>query len=318
MEHVLEADSLVRTFSGGMCAVDGLSLKLKRGEVLGFLGPNGAGKSTSMKMLTGNLAPTAGCVRIHGHDLLREPREAKRHLGYLPEVPPLHDELRVREYLHYAARLRGMSGRDARMAVPRVIERCGLESVSNRLIEQLSKGYRQRVGLAQAIIHEPQVIILDEPTVGLDPVQIRSVRELIRELGNEHGVILSSHLLGEVQSVCDRAMIINQGRLVYQTVLDKAGASDDLLELRCRQQAKDAEARLLAVEGVVDVSEASGAWRIEHDAREGLIDAIAELVIREGWGLVSIQPAPADLEQVFVALSRHGSYAPDQIAAEAE
>jgi ABC-2 type transport system ATP-binding protein len=202
------------------CAVDHLDVRLQKGEVLGLLGPNGAGKSTTMQMLTGNLAPSAGEIRINGIDLLDEPRKAKQQIGYLPEQPPVYRDLTVDEYLNYCARLRNVPAKDRKEAVERARERCGLQDVNKRLIGNLSKGYRQRVGIAQAILHNPAVVILDEPTVGLDPIQIREIRSLIRELGQEHGIILSTHILPEVQAVCDRVQILNHGKTVFNDTLE--------------------------------------------------------------------------------------------------
>ncbi|HEB77708.1 MAG TPA: ATP-binding cassette domain-containing protein, partial [Methylothermaceae bacterium] len=209
---LIDAHNLYR-FYGNTCAVADLSLTLEKGEILGFLGPNGAGKSTTMQMLCGNLAPSAGEIRINGIDLLERPKEAKRHLGYLPEVPPLYRELTVDEYLDYCGRLHGLAGSGLRRAREEAKARCGLEQTGHRLIGNLSKGFQQRVGIAQAILHSPPVVVLDEPTVGLDPIQIREIRALIRDLGREHAVLLSTHILPEVQTVCSRVMIIHRGRV---------------------------------------------------------------------------------------------------------
>jgi ABC-2 type transport system ATP-binding protein len=192
---------------GDVHAVQGLDFQVRRGEVLGFLGPNGAGKTTTMQMICGVLAPSEGTVRIGGVDLLEDPVAAKRQLGYLPEQPPLYRELTVDEYLRYCAHLHGLRNRQATTAMDEVKARCGLRDNGGRLIGNLSKGFQQRVGIAQAILHRPAVVVLDEPTVGLDPIQIREIRELMRELGNDHGVILSTHILPEVQAVCDRVQI---------------------------------------------------------------------------------------------------------------
>lgn len=208
------ARGLSRYF-GNRVAVREINLELKHGEILGFLGPNGAGKTTTMRMLTGNLAPSAGSVEICGIDLLDKPRDAKARIGYLPEIPPLYRELTVNEYLQLAARLHRVNNAKIRFALDSVIQRCGLNDTGKRLIGSLSKGYQQRVGIAQAIIHDPDVIILDEPTVGLDPNQIREIRTLIRELGTERSVILSTHLLPEVESVCDRVQIMHKGSTVF-------------------------------------------------------------------------------------------------------
>lgn len=218
-DKLIQATGLSRYYSDH-CAVNHLDLVLGKGEVLGLLGPNGAGKSTTMQMLTGNLAPTAGEIHIHGIDLLDEPRKAKQQIGYLPEQPPVYRDLTVAEYLHYCTRLRNVPASQRKEAVERASERCGLQEVGKRLIGNLSKGYRQRVGIAQAILHNPAVVILDEPTVGLDPIQIREIRSLIRELGQEHGIILSTHILPEVQAVCDRVQILNRGKTVFNNTLE--------------------------------------------------------------------------------------------------
>jgi ABC-2 type transport system ATP-binding protein len=208
------ACGLSRQF-GRRVAVEEIDLELAHGEVLGFLGPNGAGKSTVMRMLTGNLAPSAGTIEICGIDLIDRPAEAKARIGYLPEIPPLYRELTVNEYLRLAARLHRVDSSKVPSALDMVTERCGLGDTGERLIGLLSKGYQQRVGIAQAIIHDPDVIIFDEPTAGLDPNQIREIRRLIRELGAERSVIVSTHILHEVESVCDRVQIVNEGRTVF-------------------------------------------------------------------------------------------------------
>ncbi|MDZ7735068.1 MAG: ATP-binding cassette domain-containing protein [Gammaproteobacteria bacterium] len=219
-EALINVDGVQRYY-GDDCAVSDVSFEVHRGEVLGFLGPNGAGKTTTMQIITGALAANAGSVSICGHDILDQPRRARSHIGYLPEQPPLYTDLSVDEYLTYAGRLRGTARPVLRDAVLRSRERCGLKETGRRLIHNLSKGYQQRVGIAQAIIHSPSVVILDEPTIGLDPIQIREIRALIRELGRDHSVILSTHILPEVQSVCDRVLIINQGELVLDRQLSE-------------------------------------------------------------------------------------------------
>lgn len=216
----LSAQNLTRQY-GEVVAVHQFDLQLRRGEVLGLLGPNGAGKSTTLRMLTGNLAPSSGSVEICGIDLLDKPLEAKAHVGFLPEIPPLYFDMTVNEYLLLAARLHRVPKEALKAALENVKQRCGLEQHSNNLIGTLSKGYQQRVGIAQAIIHNPDVIILDEPTVGLDPNQMREIRQLIRELGTTSSVILSTHILPEVENVCDRVQIMHQGGIVFdQSMID--------------------------------------------------------------------------------------------------
>ena len=210
----ISAKGLSRSY-GSRIAVRDISFELRQGEVLGLLGPNGAGKTTTLQMLAGCLAPSTGAIEICGLDLLERPREAKALLGYLPETPPLYRELTVDEYLRFAARLRRVAGTAIPAAVERAKQRCGLSDTGKRLIGSLSKGFQQRAGIAQAIVHNPRVVILDEPTVGLDPIQIREIRSLIRELGDEHSVILSTHILPEIESICDRLQIMRQGELVF-------------------------------------------------------------------------------------------------------
>jgi ABC-2 type transport system ATP-binding protein len=214
----ISAHNLSRNF-GAHTVVREINLKLKRGEVLGFLGPNGAGKTTTMRMLTGNLAPSSGSVEICGVDLLDNPRDAKTHIGYLPETPPLYQELTVNEYLRFAAKLHRVSAINLLSVLDEVKLHCGLKDVGKYLIGSLSKGYRQRVGIAQAIIHDPDVVILDEPTVGLDPNQVREILSLIRELGAKRSVILSTHILPVVESVCNQIQIMHQGQLVFNDTL---------------------------------------------------------------------------------------------------
>lgn len=214
----LSAQNLCRNY-GSYAAVDKVNLQLRRGEVLGLLGPNGAGKTTTMRMLTGNLAPSTGSIEICGIDLLDKPQQAKAHLGFLPEIPPLYQDMTVDEYLLFAARLHRVNKQTVQTVLGDVKQRCGLEDRGKHLIGNLSKGFQQRVGIAQAIIHSPDVIILDEPTVGLDPNQIREIRKLIRELGVSSSVILSTHILSEVESVCDRVQIMHQGNMVLDETL---------------------------------------------------------------------------------------------------
>lgn len=213
MNVLIEVENLVKKY-GNHTAVDNLSFKVDSGKIYGFLGPNGAGKSTTMNIMTGYIAPTSGTVRIDGYDIQKNPREAKRHIGYLPEIPPVYVDMTVREYLEFVADLKKIAKSEREKQIGEVMAMTMLEDVSSRLIRNLSKGYRQRVGLAQAILGYPDVIILDEPTVGLDPKQIIEIRDLIRTLGANHTVILSSHILSEVQAVCDEIMIISHGKLV--------------------------------------------------------------------------------------------------------
>lgn len=295
---LLHAQGLRRTF-GGHAAVDDVSLELRRGEVLGFLGPNGAGKSTTMRMLAGNLRPDSGSVSLCGIDLWKEPLKAKGKLGYLPEIPPLYRDMNVDGYLKFAARLRGVQ----KIPLTETKRRCGLENVGGRLIGSLSKGYQQRVGIAQAIIHDPEVVIMDEPTAGLDPNQIRETRALIRELGNRHGVILSTHILSEVESLCDRVEILHRGKQVYSGEVGGEGAS---IEAGFRNPPSREE--LLGLEGVAAVEAVSPALFLVRpikgcDPTESLIRMASE----RDWGLQRINPARNPIEKVFAELTKEGS-----------
>lgn len=289
---------------GELVAVRDLDFQLRRGEVLGFLGPNGAGKSSTMQMLSGNLAPSAGRIRIEGVDLLDEPDRAKASLGYLPEQPPVYPELSVREYLRFCARLNAIPRARVEAAVDRALQRCGLTDVASRLIGNLSKGYQQRVGIAQAIIHEPAVVILDEPTVGLDPIQIREIRNLVRELGRDHSVILSTHILPEVQMLCSRVLIINRGQVVFSDSMEalNAGLTADSLVLGA---ARLPDERTLANLPGVRAVEMLGAnrARLRYDGAPEFPSRLAVAAVDGDWGLVELMPERKTLEQVFVELT---------------
>jgi len=303
MNSLLQVDQLSRYF-GPIRAVADLSFTVTRGEILGFLGPNGAGKSTTMKMMTGNLAPSAGQVKINGFDLLDQPRQAKAQIGYLPEQPPLYRELTVDEYLAYSARLNRIERGRLKAAVNTAKERCGLTGVGRRLIGNLSKGFQQRVGIAQAIIHMPELVILDEPTVGLDPIQIREIRSLIRELGQEHSVILSTHILPEVQAVCDRVQIIDKGELVYSDTIDGLDRRMQSSSLLLAMHNPPAEQELLAITGVTAVEPASsGYMRIHFDPQNNPAQQLVEASVAAGWALYELTPERMSLEQVFVDIT---------------
>ncbi|MCB1737505.1 MAG: ATP-binding cassette domain-containing protein [Gammaproteobacteria bacterium] len=301
---LIEVEGLSRRF-GALSAVRDVSFRLDRGDILGFLGPNGAGKSTTMQMLTGNLAPTAGRVRIAGIDLRRNPKAAKAHLGYLPEVPPLYRDAGVDEFLRFCAGLHGLRGRAIATAVDRAKQRCGLEEVGRRLIGNLSKGFQQRVGIAQAIVHEPAVVILDEPTVGLDPIQIIEIRTLIAELGREHGVIVSTHILPEVQALCNRVQIIRRGELVFSARTDELDATRES-RLRVRFAVPGDGDALAALPGVIDVKADGERWVLRLDGNAGEVaDAVATLAQARAWGLRELTPEWVTLEQLFVDLTVH-------------
>lgn len=291
-------------FYGPLSAVNNISFHLNKGEVLGFLGPNGAGKSTTMQVITGNLAPSNGQIDICGFDLLDSAKQAKANIGYLPEQPPLYREFTVDEYLSFCTQLNRIEKTKQKPALARAKERCGLTDVGSRLINNLSKGYQQRVGIAQAIIHSPEIVILDEPTVGLDPIQIKEIRTLIRELAQDHGVILSTHILPEVQMTCDRVQIINHGQLVY---------SDDINQLHQRMRSNSlilglnnppAETALNALDDINEVEVLSNTrFRLSHALENSPAENIAQIAADKKWGLFEIRPEQKTLEQVFVELT---------------
>jgi len=302
-DFTVEAVELTRLY-GGRAAVSDVSFTLAKGQVLGFLGPNGAGKSTTMKMLTGNLAPSLGSVKICGVDMIGNPKEAKSLIGYLPEMRPLYKEFTVDEYLTIAARLHNVSRGNIKQAVETAKERCGLGHMSKRLIENLSNGYQQRVGIAQAIIHNPMVVILDEPTVGLDPIQIRDIRTLIKEIGQEHSVIVSTHILPEVEMVCDHVQIIDQGKMVFNgdiSVLKQQRMGNKLL-VGLNQLPELSEITKLKGVARAELTE-NNMVRISVEDGASPHEAIVKAAVENSWGLYQIAPDQTSLEDVFVQLT---------------
>lgn len=303
-ETLIRVEHLWRYY-GALCAVRDVSFEVRRGEVLGFLGPNGAGKSTTMQIISGNLAPSAGRVWIAGYDILDQPRLAKAGLGFLPEQPPLYRELSVDEYLSFCAQLHRIPRGRRRAALGTAKERCGLSGVGRRLIGNLSKGYQQRVGIAQAIIHSPAVVILDEPTVGLDPIQIREIRGLIRELRNEHSIILSTHILPEVQATCDRVQIIHQGRLVLSDSIEGLMRRMDASSLYLGLRNPPLLETLRAVPGVIAVESLDdGRLRVHHPPQQNPAETLIALSVQHGWGLYELTPERLSLEQIFVDITQ--------------
>lgn len=302
-EITLSARNLTRSL-GNRQIIHDVSLQLQRGEILGLLGPNGAGKSTTLQMLTGCLSPDSGTIEICGNDLLRHPAIAKAQIGYLPESPPLYRELSVNDYLIFAARLRGMKPAAAAEALIQTRQRCGLDSVGKKTIATLSKGYQQRVGIAQAIIHRPAVIVLDEPTVGLDPTQIREIRALIRELGNSSSVILSTHLLSEVESVCDRVEIMQDGKLIYGDTsahMQQYGqASGFIISLR-NPPTLDALQNIAGISHVEQLSATQ--FRVLHAPGENPGSALLAMAAQQGWQLEQLTPLQTTLEDVFIRIT---------------
>ena len=312
---MIQVETLTKSFPGAT-AIEELNFSIERGEIVGFLGPNGAGKTTTMRILTAFIRPTSGTAKVAGYDVELHPLEVRRNVGYLPENVPSYGEMRVEEFLHYRARLKGVPRRQARARIEEVIGRCGLGDVQHRIVEQLSKGYRQRLGLAEALVHDPPILILDEPTVGLDPNQIRQVRSQITELGRQHTILLSSHVLPEVEQVCGRIIIINKGRIVAQDrpeVLRQSleGGASLLVELKSPDAAplrqEEAREALAGLDGVtsVDAEAVDGHVRAQLGLERGrdLREEVFRLAVSRGWILLELSQRSMTLEEIFVNLT---------------
>lgn len=300
----LSARNLVRRH-GRRQIIRNVSLQLKRGEVLGLLGHNGAGKSTTMQLLTGTLIPDSGEIEICGHNLAKHPAQAKACVGYLPETPPLYRDMRVDDYLTFAALLHGMGKAAIPAALAEVKRRCGLQDAGQKIIGTLSKGYQQRVGIAQAIIHQPEVIILDEPTVGLDPAQIRDIRALIRELGSAHSVILSTHLLSEAENICDRVEIMQHGQLIYGDTSVRMQRFGHQPGFMVTLLAPPALAELQAISGVHSVEAMSATrFKILHEANSNTASILLQAAAERGWQAQQLTPLQGSMEDAFVQLTQ--------------
>lgn len=300
----LNARNLTRRL-GRREIIRNISLQLKRGEVLGLLGHNGAGKSTTMQLLAGVLTPHAGQVEICGIDLATHPKQAKACIGYLPENPPLYRDMRVDDFLLYAAKLHRVPNSKLAGALTLAKNRCGLTDSGKKIISTLSKGYQQRVGIAQAIIHQPDIIILDEPTVGLDPSQIRDIRNLIRELGNAHSVILSTHLLSEVENICDRVEIMERGQLIYGDTSIRMQSLGHQAGFVVTLMSPPPLAILSAVAGVVKVEALSATrFKILHSIEANTAEVLLTLSAQQGWQAQQLTPLHGNLEDAFVHITR--------------
>ncbi|MGQ0811326.1 MAG: ABC transporter ATP-binding protein [Nitrospiraceae bacterium] len=306
---MIEVQNITKRY-GDLTAIERVSFTVGKGEVLAFLGPNGAGKTTTMRILTCFMPATEGIARVAGFDCLEQSAEVKRRIGYLPETPPVYQELTVSEYLTFVGRLRGMTGQSLSTGKNRAVERLSLGAVRDRLIGNLSRGYRQRVGLAQALLHDPPVLILDEPTVGLDPKQIIEIRELIKSLAGSHTVILSTHILPEATAVCERVVIISGGRIVAEDTPDQLSARlrrSEKISVTLKSPPSDGKERLLDLPGILHVfsSSESGTLLIECELGRDLRDDIANYVVRQGWGLLELKTIAMTLEDVFLRLTQH-------------
>jgi len=310
--QMIDVDQLTKQY-GSLTAIDGVTFRVEPGEVLAFLGPNGAGKTTTMRILTGALPATSGHARVAGFDIDESPLEVKQRIGYLPESPPLYPEMTVTEYLRYVARIKGVGRRGVRQAIDQAVERCALGQVRGRLIGNLSRGYRQRVGLAQALIHDPPVLILDEPTGGLDPKQIIEIRELIKTLAGAHTVILSTHILPEATAICQRVVIIHKGRVVAVDTPGRLAAQlrgSEQVRVALRRPTAALHAAVAALPGVLAVSpgeparhDGAAVWVIDCERGRDVREAVAGAIVATDGGLVELSAMAMSLEEVFLQLT---------------
>jgi ABC-2 type transport system ATP-binding protein len=306
---VIEVQHLTKRY-GPTTAVSDISFTVEKGEILGFLGPNGAGKTTTMRVITGYMPPSEGRAVVAGYDVATHPIEAKRRTGYLPETPPLYPEMTVRDYLTFVAAIKGLPRRERKSRIQTAMARTGIEDMAERHCGKLSKGYKQRVGLAQALLHNPEVLILDEPTAGLDPKHIIETRQLIKELGGDHTVILSTHILPEVSQTCHRVVIINRGRVVAVDTPENLTSrlrGEETMYVQVDAQGGDVRSALAAIPGVTNVnpSEARGATGFEVSSETGrdVRRELAAAIVQHGWGLLELRPLRMSLEEIFLRLT---------------
>ncbi|MFC1691993.1 ATP-binding cassette domain-containing protein [Candidatus Latescibacterota bacterium] len=304
---MIEVENLTKYY-GTKMALDKISFSVKKGEVLGLLGPNGAGKSTAMKIITGYLSPTEGNVTIDGLDIVDNSLEVRKRIGYLPEHPPLYLDMSVRSYLHFNAKIKGVEKKKLKNSVDKVIEKCGLKKYHRTKCGALSKGYRQRVGIAQAIIHNPKLLILDEPTIGLDPIQIVEIRDLIKSFGGDHTVILSTHILPEVDITCERVVIINDGKIVAEDSTSNIREKiprNELLTVEVRGKAPKLASKLEKIDGVLNINETqsthdSTIFKLESDNSRDIRPNIARTIVNENLELLELKQMSMTLEEIFI------------------
>ncbi len=303
---MIEVHNLTKNY-GDRAAIQGLNFSVKKGEVVGFLGPNGAGKSTTMKIITGYMAPSDGQVKIAGFDVFEEPLEVKRRIGYLPETPPVYHDMFVSDYLRFVAHLKNVEKSRVQSLVESALEKTGLKDVRNRLIGNLSKGFKQRVGLAQALVSDPEILVLDEPTVGLDPKQVAEMRQLIRQLKGQHTIILSTHILPEVQASCEKVIIINAGKIVAEDTLDglsrRMTSGGHRITMRVRRNQDGVVRELQSVKGVLKVTNLGNHLEVESDGSEATIESLASHVVGAGAGLLELKVQALGLEDIFIKLT---------------
>jgi ABC-2 type transport system ATP-binding protein len=289
---------------GDLVAVDNISFQLDKGDVLGFLGPNGAGKTTTMRIITGYMPPTKGNVYISDVDVFEDPETAKSYIGYLPENPPLYEDMIVREYLDFVAEIKKVPKNEKNSRIHYVMDKCGIIDVGKRIIGHLSKGYRQRIGIAQALINDPDVLVLDEPTSGLDPRQIIEIRELIQGLSGERTVILSTHILPEVTMICSKVVIINKGKVALEESLERLTNKMDGIEnilLKTRYWGEEIQEKIIAIPNVSDIRLGlTNELIVQPKKGTDIREELSELIMQNGWGLLEMRPVVHDLEEVFL------------------
>ena len=302
---MIRVENLTKYY-GDRLAVDNISFNVEKGEILGLLGPNGAGKTTTMRILTGFLMPTRGDTWVAGYDMLTHSLEGRQHIGYLPEAIPLYTDMTVRAYLDFSARIRGLDKIRRQNRIEEVMDICHLEEYIDVLIGKLSRGFRQRVGVAQAIIHEPEVLILDEPTIGIDPIQVAMTRQLIKELGQEHTILLSSHILPEVSMTCERVAIMNEGRIVAEDRIENLSSilkGTKRIRLEVEGPRKKVTERLHQIEGVSQVSYEDPHYIVECAAEQDPSGKIMQTIVQGGWTLLSMESIEMSLEDIFLKLT---------------
>lgn len=304
---MIEVKNLTKDY-GPRRAINKLNFSISKGDVVGFLGPNGAGKSTTMKIITGFMAPSDGSASVAGFDVFENPLEVKKRIGYLPETPPVYADMYVRDYLRYVAQLKQVPKANIEKFVGNAIEKTNLGDVQKRLIHHLSKGFKQRVGIAQAIVSDPEVLILDEPTVGLDPKQVAEIRDLIKALKGQHTIILSTHILPEVEATCERVIIINKGEIVVEDSiknLEMMEKGQSRLRVRVRKDIGDMRQVLSDVKEVMSIHAGASKkeWSIDVAGGEEVFDAISSRLVNQGFGLVELSPSKMDLEDVFLKMT---------------
>ncbi len=302
---MIRVENLTKYY-GTRLAVDNISFNVEKGEIVGFLGPNAAGKTTTMRILTGFLMPTRGDVWIADYNMMSHSLEARQHIGYFPEAVPLYRDETVRSYLDFLAEIRGLDKNRRKARIEDVVEICHLEEYVDVLIGKLSKGFRQRVGVAQAIIHEPEVLILDEPTVGIDPIQVAMTRQLIKELGKEHTVLLSTHILPEVSMTCDRVIIIHEGKIVAEDRIENLSSmigGPKRIRLEVEGPSKQVAERLRKIDGVIKVNYDGSQYTIECSAGQDPRGKIMETIVQGGWTLLSLESIEMSLEDIFLKLT---------------